>query len=158
MRRLTEIEISLADIVKEAATKSWLAGETRAKDDENAYNIELNADDENTPMCVRYALNALDNVALAFAGYNATIASSATDEYSSTVDDTITLSLRLPANFDFTLTQTLATLIHHYVVDWCLIEWYTSVKPDEVSIYTTDLEITRQKLVLLINKRQKPIR
>jgi hypothetical protein len=157
MRRLTEITITLADIVKEVAEKTWLAGESRAKDGEG-YNIETNSDDANEPMVVKFALNALDNVALILNGYNATIASTASDEYSSGAEDTITLSFRLPANFDFTLTQTLATEIHHFVIDWCLIQWYSTVKPDEITIFQNDLEIVRQKLVLLINKRQKPIR
>ena len=84
-------------------------------------------------------------------------------EYTATADDDddvdkFELSLTMPGNFNQASVDSIKSAAHDYIVNHALIDWFTAVKPDEVTIYAQKKADAGVGLLSALYRKKAPVR
>jgi len=74
------------------------------------------------------------------------------------VNDTVTLTLRMPTNFATSATDDIAASCHRYITDYALGAWFELMAPDKAAMYHQSAAEQASLLMLAVYRRQRPVR
>lgn len=153
------ITIDIKELIYDIQNKTYLTGRSRS-DGANYRQVALmqaNDDDENYNQIMRSIGNAFarvhnelsEVVELRQLNGNNTLQLS---------DDTRTITLMMPSNFNSSATDAIAAAIHQYVVTYATAEWFMITNKNDTEDYSRlskeSLELLRESLC----KRSRPSR
>lgn len=68
----------------------------------------------------------------------------------------ISLTLRVPQNYDDTSLKGFTSACHNYIVEYVAGEWYDQVKPDESALHRKKSDKYLTDVISAINNRRRP--
>lgn len=156
MSKTIKIKLGLGEILFDIQNKTYFAGKTREADDRIKATIQASSDD-NTQM-FRAIQNAVDRVTIALSDYITGSNSSFSNTCFASGGATEQISLTVPSNFNSGMGKSIATMIHSYIVDCALRDWFTLVFKADAADYVQLSNVTIQDIVSAISKRTAPTR
>lgn len=153
------ITIDIKELIYDIQNKTYLTGRSRS-DGKNYRQVALmqaNNDDENYNQIMRSIGNAFARVKNELAEVMSTKTVNSNNQLD-LGDDTKTLSLVMPSNFNSAATEAITAAIHQYIVNSATSEWFMITNKTDTEDYSRlsldSLELLRESLC----KRSRPTR
>lgn len=153
------ITIDIKELIYDIQNKTYLTGRSRS-DGKNYRQVALmqaNNDDENYNQIMRSIGNAFARVKNELAEVMSTRTVNSNNQLDLD-DDTKTLSLVMPSNFNSAATEAITAAIHQFIVNSATSEWFMITNKTDTEDYSRlsleSLELLRQSLC----KRSRPSR
>lgn len=153
------ITIDIKELIYDIQNKTYLTGRSRS-DGKNYRQVALmqaNNDDENYNQIMRSIGNAFARVKNELAEVLSTKTVNSNNQLD-LGDDTKTLSLVMPSNFNSAATEAITAAIHQYIVNSATSEWFMITNKTDTEDYSRlsldSLELLRESLC----KRSRPTR
>lgn len=157
------ITLYCAQLYYDVKNKTYLTGRSRetGTNHEEVANMKANDDEEDQSQIMASLNNAvgvLKNKISEYTGEDVVEASSDKGMFLYADSATYVLTLKMPSNFNMSVTDTISVAAHQYVVYMATSEWFTITNKADSNDYSTlaaaQLEIIREA----INKRVRPVR
>lgn len=152
------------ELIYDIQNKAYLTGQAReaegAKNYEAASNMQASDDNENSYQIRRSLANAFSSLKSLLGEYLNEDKSTSDNKILDAIDNDgeLTLSFKLPSNYNNASADSLGNGIHAYLVDMTLGEWFAITNKDDSQTYiqhsTVSLEIVKRALY----KRSRPER
>lgn len=159
MSRKIKITLDLKELLFDIRNKAYLTGKTREADDRIKATIQASTDDD--PQMLRAIQNATDRVCVLLSDYIADeqgASLSADNEFFANDSDDNKINLLLPANYNAGLRNSLATMIHDYVVSAALRQWFQLTFKADASDYVQLNNVELDDIKSAVSKRVAPSR
>lgn len=158
------IKLYLSLLYFDIKNKTYLTGRSRdtGENHEAVANMKANDDEEDASQIMQSVGNAVGVLKSKLSEY--------LDETLTAADniplecpeidsqEAVTICLKMPSNFNESVTDTIAKAAHQYVVNFAIGDWFTITNKADAQDYTTlagaQLEIIREA----INRRVRPVR
>lgn len=154
-----EINLNLPEIVYDIQNKTYLTGKCRRSDTnhELVANMQANDDDENANQVLRSISMAFSTLKTKLGEY---LQQSSTkgDNVLIEPDTSLSLTLRMPSNYNLATIDTLTAAAHQYIVSSAVVDWFTITHKSDAPEYATLAESSLKIMVEAISKRCRPLR
>lgn len=162
-KTLTVVQ-EVKELMFDIMNKAYLTGQAReaenSKNYEAASNIQASEDDESSYQLRRSLANAFSSLKSLLGEYLDENKSTTNNLINNQIDTDgqLTLSFKLPSNYNNASADSLGNGIHAYLVDKAVAEWFTITNKADVKDYiehaSESLEIVKRALY----KRSRPTR
>ncbi len=154
---MTEAKVTLyvSELVFDIQNKTHLTGRSRdnAQDPSLAANMQASDDDdEQIKRSIGNAFAQLKTTLSEYLGESDTTASNILDADSETLD----LTLKVPANFNFAVIPAITAAAHQYLVNIALYDWFTITNKADAADYAKLASDAVDSINEAINKRVRP--
>lgn len=153
------VTLYVSELVFDIQNKSYLTGRSRATGDnpEEVANMQANDDEENSSEILRSIGTAFHTLKTKMSEYLSETDTSADNILMENVEK-LKLSLSMPSNFNESVTDTIGSLMHEFIVNTAVAYWFgitnKSDADDYVSRANNDIALIRETL----SKRVRPER
>lgn len=151
------------ELMYDIMNKSYLTGQSReaeGKGYEASSYIKASDDNENSYQLRRSLANAFSSLKSSLGEY--------LDETTTTTDDllpdeidndgSLTLTFKLPSNYNSASADSMGSGIHAYLVDMALYEWFTITNKADAQDYLTHSAASLENVRRALYKRSRPDR
>ena len=158
-KKTIAITLYMSELIYDVQNKTYLTGRSRKNgtNHEEVANMQANDDDENANQILRSIGNAFANLKTKLSEYINEHGTSTNDKQLSRTDN-ITLSLKMPPNYNNASNDTIRTALHQYLVNSAIGDWFTITNKNDASDYITLAAANLEQLREAVNKRIRPIR
>ncbi|MDE6578421.1 MAG: hypothetical protein K2J82_07935 [Muribaculaceae bacterium] len=154
-----EITLDLSEIIYDIQNKTYLTGKCRRSDSnhELVANMQANDDDENANQVLR-------SISMAYAMLKTKLGEylqQTVTKSSNTLIDTdarLSLSLRMPSNYNLATLDTITAAAHQYIVSSAVVDWFTITHKTDAPEYTLLAESSLKTMIEAVSKRCRPLR
>lgn len=149
----------MSEIIYDIQNKTYLTGRSMNTGDNHGHiaNMQANDDDENEAQILRSITMAYSILRTRLSEYLAT-----TDIYSNndslTSSDVLNLDLKMPSNFNESVTKSIGEAAHQFIVASAISDWFSITAKGETSDYSNVAESSLRILEEAICKRSRPQR
>ena len=153
MSQIIEISIPIKKAVYQVKARTYRTGQTFGKTPEETANIQVSADDIAVRDTEEDVKRALSEIAGAM---NPHVVQYYEQEYADNEDSTDgnwLIELDMPFNFDTRAVRTIQDSAFRYIVCRALADWYTDVKPDAASAFSSEAEVRMNEVKAALNRR-----
>lgn len=158
-KKTIKITLYVGELVFDIQNKTHLTGRSRAtgENPEEVANMQANDDEENDSEIKRTIGTAFHTLKSKMGEYLVE-----TDTVSDNIlmedADKLTLTLSMPSNFNEAVTDTIGSLMHEFIVNMAIADWFTITNKQDAADYATraanDVTLLRETL----SKRVRPQR
>lgn len=124
---------------------------------EQVSNIQNTGEGGDRDMMLRSIETAFNEIKRNVNRFIAETKASSTNELITLASD-FTLSLTMPGNFNQASVDSIKSASHEYIVSHALIDWFSTVKPDEVPIYTQKKADANVSILSALYRKKAPVR
>ena len=153
MSQIIPINISVKDAVYQVKARTYRTGQQFGKTPEETANIQVSADDIAVRDIDADVRRALSEIAGAMNPY---VVQYYEQEYTDNEDNAAgewLMELDMPFNFDTRAVRTIQDSAFRYIVCRALADWYTDVKPDAASSFSSEAEVRMSEVKAALNRR-----
>ena len=153
-----QVTLHMSEITYDIMNSTYLKG-VRMDDGSNyeaVYNAQIDDRDENKNNMLRSISAAWANLSLSMRRY-LNMPSYEADNI--LIDDhgEITVNLMMPSNYNLSNTTALAAMLHQYIVNYAVGEWYAISNRDEAAGYYTEASAYMSRIQSAMNDRVPPM-
>lgn len=158
-KKTITIKLYMSELIYDIQNKTYLTGRSRnsGTNHEEVANMQANDDDENMNQVLRSIGNAFSSLKAKLSEYIEESGTTSTNKQISG-ETNLSVSLRMPSNFNQATNDTITAALHQYIVNSCVGDWFTITNKkdagDYVALATANIEQVREA----INKRVRPVR
>lgn len=156
MKRPIQIIIKVAELFDDACAKIHFTGKNRAENEPKSADYQEGAEDKNKDVLMRSFQNALASCQAMLSDYTPDIHGHVGSDTILDKTANIIFVLMVPENFKPKTEYSLAQLIHMYLVDEALVDWFEQVLPGDDKAYYKSRNIAAANLRNALTLREKP--
>ena len=159
MKQELTISLKMSELIYDIQNKTYLTGRSLENDTNNAHvaNMQANDDDENAAQILRSITMAVSVLRNRLAEYLDTTDLSS-DNVSLEVTENFSLTLKMPSNFNASVTRTIGEAAHQFIVATAITDWFAITAKGETTDYSKVAEQSLKVLEEAICKRSRPKR
>lgn len=162
-KKTITITLESREIKFDVMSKSHLTGQAReaqGMDYRSTAYMQASEDDEHSYQILRSMSNAFSHLKSELGEYLHEDGSTTNNRINNTIEEggQLQLEFKLPSNFNNSACDSLGGMLHEYIVDRTLSEWFTITNKNDAQDYTAlaTEALTRAKQALY--KRERPTR
>ncbi len=157
------VTLESKEIKFDVMNKSHLTGQARnaeGKDYRATAYMQASEDDEHAYQLLRSISNAFSHLKLELGEYLHEDGSTSNNRINKTVEDggKLTLSFLLPSNFNNSACDSLGGMLHEYIVDRTLSEWFVITDKQDAQDYANLATDALNQAKQALYKRERPTR
>lgn len=157
------VTLESKEIKFDVMNKSHLTGQARnaeGKDYRATAYMQASEDDEHAYQILRAISNAFSHLKVEFGEYLHEDGSTSNNRINKTVEvgGQLTLSFLLPSNFNNSACDSLGGMLHEYIVDRTLSEWFVITNKDDAQDYANLASVALDRAKQALYKRERPTR
>ncbi|MCH5226055.1 MAG: hypothetical protein J1D77_08625 [Muribaculaceae bacterium] len=160
MKRTIKLTLSLSEIVYDIQNKTYLTGRS-LKDEKSDHghiaNMQANDDDENAAQILRSVTMACAILRNRLSEYLSD-GDSNSDNASVEAGEDLQLTLKMPSNFNDSVSKTIGEAAHQFIVATAVADWFAITARGETSDYAPIADAALRTLEEALNKRSRPLR
>lgn len=160
MRKFIKVTLYMAELLADVRVKAYFTGKNLTDDSrKQAYVQELD-DESNVDLVLRSFSNALGKASAVISEYAPVELEESSDVLLTATNDII-MVISMPQNYNEGMTNALAQILHDYLVNCALVDWYIQTMPQGSSTAGTYNELANGNIIQLRNaltRRQRPAR
>ena len=153
------LKLSVAEIIYDIQNKTYLTGKSVADGSNHGHvaNMQANDDDENAAQIMRSVTTAYAVLKNRLSEYIDEIGSTSNNDCL-TEDGDITLTLKMPSNFNSGMAETIGKTAHDFIVASAVADWFAITAKGETIDYKSVADESLRMLDQSISKRKRPVR
>ena len=157
------VTLESKEIKFDVMNKSHLTGQARnaeGKDYRATAYMQASEDDEHAYQLLRSISNAFSHLKVELGEYLHEDGSTSNNRINKTVEDggKLTLSFLLPSNFNNSACDSLGSMLHEYIVDRTLSEWFVITDKQDAQDYANLATDALNQAKQALYKRERPTR
>lgn len=157
------VTLESREIKFDVMNKSHLTGQARnaeGKDYRATAYMQASEDDEHAYQILRSISNAFSHLKVELGEYLHEDGSTSNNRINKTVEDggKLQLSFLLPSNFNNSACDSLGGMLHEYIVDRTLSEWFVITDKQDAQDYATLANDALDRAKQALYKRERPTR
>ena len=157
------VTLESKEIKLDVMNKSHLTGQARnaeGKDYRATAYMQASEDDEHAYQLLRSISNAFSHLKVELGEYLHEDGSTSNNRINKTVEDggKLTLSFLLPSNFNNSACDSLGGMLHEYIVDRTLSEWFVITDKQDAQDYANLATDALNQAKQALYKRERPTR
>ena len=157
------VTLESKEIKFDVMNKSHLTGQARnaeGKDYRATAYMQASEDDEHAYQLLRSISNAFSHLKVELGEYLHEDGSTSNNRINKTVEDggKLTLSFLLPSNFNNSACDSLGGMLHEYIVDRTLSEWFVITDKQDAQDYANLATDALNQAKQALYKRERPTR
>lgn len=157
------VTLESKEIKFDVMNKSHLTGQARnaeGKDYRATAYMQASEDDEHAYQLLRSICNAFSHLKVELGEYLHEDGSTSNNRINKTVEDggKLTLSFLLPSNFNNSACDSLGGMLHEYIVDRTLSEWFVITDKQDAQDYANLATDALNQAKQALYKRERPTR
>lgn len=162
-KKTIEVTLESKEIKFDVMNKSHLTGQARnaeGKDYRATAYMQASEDDEHAYQILRSISNAFSHLKVELGEYLHEDGSTSNNRINKTVEEGGKLVLRflLPSNFSNSACDSLGGMLHEYIVDRTLSEWFVITDKQDAQDYATLANDALDQAKQALYKRERPTR
>ena len=159
MKQPVNLQIDMSEIIFDIQNKTYLTGRSASDDTNHAHiaHMQANDDDENAAQILRSVTLACMTLRNRLGEYLELDDLNSTND-SLTAGDNITLVLKMPSNFNTSVSKTIAQAAHQFIVASAIADWFAITAKGETADYTAVARASLELLEQTLCKRKRPQR
>ena len=159
MKQTITITLSMGELIYDIQNKTYLTGRAVSNGENFTHvaNMQANDDDENSSQILRSITMAIATLRSRLSEYLEQ-GDSGSDNTSLSAKDEVTFNLRMPSNFNESVTKTLSQAAHQFVVATAISDWFAITAKGETAEYRPVADAGLQILEEALSKRRRPER
>lgn len=152
------------ELVFDIQNKAFLTGQAREAEGTKGYqaasNMQASSDEENSYQIKRSLENAFSLLKSQLGEYLTENTTMSDNTISQQIDNegVLSLTFRMPGNYNNSSVDALGSGIHSYLVDMAIFDWFTITNKDDAAVYATHAGATLENVRRSLYKRKKPTR
>ena len=158
-KKTITITLYISELTYDIYNKTYLVG--RSLDDGTKYkevaNMQANGDEENINQIMRSIGNAFTNLKAKLSEYIEENGTTSDNRLFAEASD-LTISLKVPSNFNQATNDTIGTILHQYIVNSAIGDWFMVTNKNDAKSYADLSASNLVELRKVINKRVRPER
>lgn len=165
MKQKKSIEVTLEsrELKFDVMNKSHLTGKSRNAEGQDyrvAAYMQASEDDEEVYQILRSISNAFSHLKVELSEYLHEDGSTSDNRINKTVEDggKLTLRFELPSNFNNSACDSLGGMLHEYIVDRVLSEWFVITDKQDAQDYAVLAAAALERAKQALYKRERPTR
>lgn len=164
LKRSLTVTQQVKELIYDIQNKAYLTGQAReaegSKNYEAASNMQASDDDENSYQIRRSLANAFSSLKSLLGEYLSEDKSTSDNLISTEIDNNgeLTLSFKLPSNYNNASADSLGNGIHSYLVDMALGDWFTITNKEDAQTYIDHSRLSLEMVKRALYKRSRPSR
>lgn len=157
------VTLESKEIKFDVMNKSHLTGQARnaeGKDYRATAYMQASEDDEHAYQLLRSIINAFSHLKVELGEFLHEDGSTSNNRINKTVEDggKLTLSFLLPSNFNNSACDSLGGMLHEYIVDRTLSEWFVITDKQDAQDYANLATDALNQAKQALYKRERPTR
>lgn len=162
-KKTITVTLESKEIKFDVMNKSHLTGQARnaeGKDYRATAYMQASEDDEHAYQILRAISNAFSHLKVELGEYLHEDASTSNNRINKTVEDggKLQLVFLLPSNFNNSACDSLGGMLHEYIVDRTLSEWFVITSPNDAQNYSNLATDALDRAKQALYKRERPTR
>lgn len=164
LKRNLTVTQQVKELIYDIQNKAYLTGQAReaegSKNYEAASNMQASDDDENSYQIRRSLANAFSSLKSLLGEYLSEDKSTSDNLISTEIDNNgeLTLSFKLPSNYNNASADSLGNGIHSYLVDMALGDWFSITNKEDAQTYINHSSLSLEMVKRALYKRSRPSR
>lgn len=157
---IIDITLVMSELIYDVQNKTYLTGRSRgdSKTYERVASMQSNDDDENMNEILRSFGNAWSHMKLKLSEYLVEEGSSSNNVLLDG-EENISIRLSMPSNFDKQMKDSIAGVLHQYLVNYTIGDWFTITNKDDAATYiklaTENIDQLREALYKRVRPERK---
>lgn len=153
------ITLYKSELVYDVQNKTYLTGRSRQTggNHEEVANMQANDDEENANQILRSLGNAFAMLKTKLSEYLEESGTTTNDILMAGTGE-ITVSLKVPSNFNKATNDTISAALHQYLVNTAIGDWFTITNKADADDYITLAGANLEQVREAVNKRVRPTR
>ena len=158
-RQTITITLYKSELMYDVQNKTYLTGQSRRTggNHEEVANMQANDDEENANQILRSLGNAFATLKTKLSEYLEESGTTTNDIQMAGTGD-ITVSLKVPSNFNKATNDTISAALHQYLVNTAIGDWFTITNKNDASDYIAQAAANLEQIREAVNKRVRPTR
>lgn len=162
-KKTIEVTLESKEIKFDVMNKSHLTGQARnaeGKDYRATAYMQASEDDEHAYQILRSISNAFSHLKVELGEYLHEDGSTSNNRINKTVEEggKLVLTFLLPSNFNNSACDSLGGMLHEYIVDRTLSEWFVITDKQDAQDYATLANDALDRAKQALYKRERPTR
>lgn len=162
-KKTITVTLESKEIKFDVMNKSHLTGQARnaeGKDYRATAYMQASEDDEHAYQILRAISNAFSHLKVELGEYLNEDGSTSNNRINKTVEDggKLQLVFLLPSNFNNSACDSLGGMLHEYIVDRTLSEWFVITSPNDAQNYSNLATDALDRAKQALYKRERPTR
>lgn len=156
---IIDITLVMSELIYDVQNKTYLTGRSRGdtKNYERVASMQSNDDDENKNEILRSLGNAWSHMKLKLSEYLVEEGSSSNNVLLNG-EENINIRLSMPSNFDKQMKDSIAGVLHQYLVNYTIGDWFTITNKEDAESYIRMATANIDQLREALYKRVRPNR
>ncbi len=152
------------ELIYDIQNKAYLTGQAREAEGKKTYeaasNMQASDDDENSYQVRRSLANAFSSLKSLLGEYLSEDKTTSNNRMQSEIDNggQLTLTFRLPSNYNNASADSLGNGIHSYLVDMALADWFAITNKEDAETYASHSKVSLENVKRALYKRSRPTR
>lgn len=152
------------ELIYDIQNKAYLTGQAREAEGKKTYeaasNMQASDDDENSYQVRRSLANAFSSLKSLLGEYLYEDKTTSNNRMQSEIDNSgqLTLTFRLPSNYNNASADSLGNGIHSYLVDMALTDWFAITNKEDAETYASHSKVSLENVKRALYKRSRPTR
>ena len=159
MKKSINLELKMSELIFDIQNKTYLTGRSLSDGNNHSHvaNMQANDDNENESQILRSITNPYAVLRNLLSEYIEEGENSSNNDSLQT-GDTIVVRLKMPSNFNASVTKTIREAAHQFIVATAIADWFAITAKGETSDYTVVAETSLKVLEKALCKRTRPKR
>lgn len=159
MKKTIQLQLNMGELIYDIQNKTYLTGRSLNDGSNHSHvaNMQANDDDENEAQILRSITNAFSRLRNRLAEYIEE-PENASDNESLKATDSLLVTLKMPSNFNASVTKTLGEAAHQFIVATSIGEWFAITAKGETVDYSASADEALRVLEEALCKRVRPTR
>lgn len=160
MAKSLTITLYMSELLYDFRNKAYLTGRSRkaeGKDAEFTCNMQASDDESDKNQVLRSIQNAYGQLLVELSeGFHGV--TTATSKNELLAESNIILKLDVPSNFNLGIRDSLSSVIHDYIINKALMDWYMITNKEDAKDYADLSAVALQNIHNAFNCRERPVR
>ena len=159
MKQKITFKLQMSELIYDIQNKTYLTGRSLSDGSNHSHvaNMQANDDDENEAQILRSITSAFSILRNRLSEYLDDGTTNTDNEPLSASSD-LSLTLRMPSNFNANVTKTIGDAAHQFIVATSIAEWFAITAKGETNDYTGTAASALKVLEEALCKRVRPSR
>lgn len=160
-KKVVTITLYLSELIYDIQNKTYLTGRSRqnGQNHEEVSNMQASDDEENLNQISRSIQNAFGTLKTKLSEYlDSNTVYSDNELLASESEDTLTVRLFMPTNYNQATVDSISAALHQYIVNVGTFDWFTITNKADAADYMVLANNNIEQIREALNKRVRPIR
>lgn len=157
-KKTITITLYMSEMIYDVQNKTYLTGKSRdnGNNHEEVANMQNNDDDEHKNQVLRSLGNAFGTLKTKLSEFFEENGTTSTNKL--LPETNITISLKMPSNYNQSTVDTISSALHQYMVNSAISDWFNITNKNDASEYLAQSTANLEQVREAINKRVRPVR